>query len=144
MTINLLVGSCINYLYNNLISHVPIHWLRKGFLRLFNRKIHSSATILMHTLLLNFWKVEIGARVIIVKQALKKIFFSDQVKPLRIKYGLAKGIIMNIHPLHKLQRLYGLDEAEIAGKFKEYAQLCSVFVDVGANDGYYSLCYKSL
>lgn len=65
MNINLLVGSCLNYAYNNMISHVPAHWVRKGFLKLFNRNIHPSAKILMHVRILNFWKVEIGARVVI-------------------------------------------------------------------------------
>jgi maltose O-acetyltransferase len=65
MSLKLIGGSILNYLFNNIITHIPIHGLRKFFLRLFNRKIHASAKILMHTRILNFWKVNIGENVIV-------------------------------------------------------------------------------
>ncbi len=65
MSARLIGGSILNYLFNNLITHIPIHFLRKGFLRLFNRKIHRSVVVLMHVRILNFWKVRIGERVVI-------------------------------------------------------------------------------
>lgn len=65
MNVNQVGGAVLNYLYNNVISHLPVHFIRKGFLRLFNRKIHATAVILLHTRILHFWKVEIGARVVI-------------------------------------------------------------------------------
>jgi putative colanic acid biosynthesis acetyltransferase WcaF len=65
MNLRLTGGSLLNYLFNNIITHIPIHSLRKLFLRLFNKRIHPSAVILMHTRILNFWNVSIGERVII-------------------------------------------------------------------------------
>lgn len=62
---NLFLGSLLTYLYNNIIGHIPIHFLRRGFLRLFNKNIHSSAVIMMHVRFLNFWKISIGERVVI-------------------------------------------------------------------------------
>lgn len=62
---NLILGSFLNYLYNNIITHVPIHGLRLFFLRIFNKQIESSAIILMHCRLLNFWNLQIGKRTII-------------------------------------------------------------------------------
>lgn len=65
MNIRLFGGQVLNYLYNEVITHIPIHSLRKGFLRLFNKKIDKSAVILMHVRILNFWNAEIGPRVVI-------------------------------------------------------------------------------
>jgi len=61
----LLFGSFLNYLFNDLLTHIPCHWLRKCFLRLFNRKISNKAVILKHTKILNFWNIEISERVVI-------------------------------------------------------------------------------
>jgi putative colanic acid biosynthesis acetyltransferase WcaF len=65
MNVNLIGGAILNYSFNNLITHIPIHFVRKGFLRLFNKKIHPSSVILMHTRILNFWKVIIEEGVVI-------------------------------------------------------------------------------
>lgn len=61
----LLLGAFLNFLYNDFIGHIPMHWLRKGFLRLFNKKISRSAKILMHVRLPGFWNLKIGDRSII-------------------------------------------------------------------------------
>jgi len=55
----------LNYSYNNLVTHIPVHFFRKLFLRVFNRNIHSSSVILMHTRILNFWKIRIEEKVVI-------------------------------------------------------------------------------
>jgi maltose O-acetyltransferase len=65
MNVKLVGGALLNYIYNNLLTHIPVHLIRISFLRLFNRNIHSAAIILMHTRILNFWKIQIGERVII-------------------------------------------------------------------------------
>jgi putative colanic acid biosynthesis acetyltransferase WcaF len=65
MNINLIGGAFLNYLFNNLISHVPVHFIRRSFLRLFNKKIHRSVVILMHTRILNFWRITIEEGVVI-------------------------------------------------------------------------------
>jgi putative colanic acid biosynthesis acetyltransferase WcaF len=62
---NLVLGAFLNFVFNEVITHIPAHWLRLGFLRLFNRKIHGSCVILMHVRILNFWNVKIGERVVI-------------------------------------------------------------------------------
>ena len=65
MKYKVFAGAFLNYFYNNFLTHVPAHFIRRGFLRLFNKKISPNSVILMHTRLLNFWKVEIGERVVI-------------------------------------------------------------------------------
>jgi maltose O-acetyltransferase len=60
----------LNYAWNEWISHVPIHVVRKGFLRLFNRRISSSSVILLHVRILNFWSLQIGDRCVINQYAL--------------------------------------------------------------------------
>jgi putative colanic acid biosynthesis acetyltransferase WcaF len=65
MNIKLWIGSFLNYFYNNLLTHFPSHFIRKSFLRIFNKKISSSAVILMHSRFLNFWDIEIGERVVV-------------------------------------------------------------------------------
>ena len=59
------LGSLITYLYNDFVSHLPIHSFRLGFLRLINNKIHPTAKILMHVRLLGLWNIRIGKNVII-------------------------------------------------------------------------------
>jgi len=62
---NRLIGAFLNYLFNDWITHIPCHILRRGFLRVFNKNIHKSTVILMHVKLLNFWKLRIEERVVI-------------------------------------------------------------------------------
>jgi maltose O-acetyltransferase len=64
-SIKLLLAGFLNYLWNGFITHIPWHGFRKFFLRLLNQKISRSCVILMHTRILDFWKVEIGDRVVI-------------------------------------------------------------------------------
>lgn len=61
----IVLASFLNYVYNNLITHIPWHGFRLFFLRLFNKKIDSSAKILMHVRILCFWDVVIGKNVVI-------------------------------------------------------------------------------
>lgn len=61
----LVLGAILNYLFNDVITHIPAHWVRRGFLRLFNKKIHPTAKILMHAKLINFWDAEIGKNVVL-------------------------------------------------------------------------------
>ena len=61
-----------------------------------------------------------------------------------IKFGIAKGIKMQIDANSKAQRILGLDEKEIQAAFKKYSLKAEYFFDIGASDGYYSLIYKKL
>lgn len=64
-TVKLYVGYFLNHVFNDIITHIPIHILRKAYLRLFNSHIHSTSIILMHTRILNFWNLKLGAHSII-------------------------------------------------------------------------------
>jgi len=55
----------LNFMWNDIITHVPIHFVRKAFLRVFNRRIAASSVVLMHTRILNFWALELGERSVI-------------------------------------------------------------------------------
>jgi len=70
MSANLYFGSFLNYFYNNILTHFPSHFIRKGFLRCFNKKIDKDCVILMHSKFLNFWKIKIGKRVVINQHCL--------------------------------------------------------------------------
>jgi putative colanic acid biosynthesis acetyltransferase WcaF len=63
--IKLYGGYFLNFLYNDIVTHIPIHIVRKSFLRLFNTNISYSSVILMHVRIMNFWNVRIGNNSII-------------------------------------------------------------------------------
>jgi len=75
---------------------------------------------------------------------LKRLLVKPGLRPTTIKFGLGKNLQMMIDPAHKTQRIYGLDEAEIASVVERYARRAKTIVDVGANDGYYTLTTASL
>jgi hypothetical protein len=59
----------------------------------------------------------------------------------RIRFGVARGIMMNLNRDDRIQRLLGLEEREIHGAFREFATGSEIFADIGASDGYYGLVY---
>lgn len=67
---NRIFGALLNYLYNDVITHIPLHFLRLNFLRLFNKNISKSAVIMMHNRMLNFWEIRIGERVVLNQHCL--------------------------------------------------------------------------
>ncbi len=67
---NRILGAILNYFFNGVLTHIPIHFIRLGFLRLFNKNISKSAIILMHSRILNFWKIRIGERAVINQHCL--------------------------------------------------------------------------
>jgi Methyltransferase FkbM domain len=79
-----------------------------------------------------------------MKKILKKLMFGSDNKELRIKYGVAKDIRMEINPGNRTQRLLGLEEREIHKSFRKFAGEAQIFVDIGASDGYYGLVYYKL
>ncbi|MEQ8688285.1 MAG: FkbM family methyltransferase [Imperialibacter sp.] len=80
-----------------------------------------------------------------LKNLVRKILVGS-MKPgvHQIKYGIGAGIQMVIDPASKAQRIYGLDERELFPLFKHYAKHSTVFIDIGASDGYYGLLFKNL
>nr|WP_319397841.1 acyltransferase [uncultured Carboxylicivirga sp.] len=70
MNFRVLFGNLLNFVYNDCISHVPCHWFRKTFLRLFNKKISKSSKVLMHARLLHFWNLTLEENVVINQHCL--------------------------------------------------------------------------
>lgn len=58
-----------NFLWNDIVTHIPVRFIRKTFLRMFNRRISRSAVVLMHARILNFWNIDIGDRSVINQYA---------------------------------------------------------------------------
>jgi hypothetical protein len=79
-----------------------------------------------------------------MKKLIKKLVVGRGVKVREIRFGIAKGIKMQIDASSKGQRIIGLDEREIQTAFKEFSHKSNCFLDIGASDGYYSLIYKKL
>lgn len=69
----------------------------------------------------------------------KNILIEPGSRPTKIKFGLAKGIVMEIDPAHHTQDIYGLYEQEIAKIVHQYALEAKTIIDVGANNGYYTV-----
>jgi hypothetical protein len=73
-----------------------------------------------------------------LKQLLKRVLFPGGDRPRKVRFGPAKGLTLLIDPAAKSQRIFGLDEAEIARPFASLVAGARAFIDVGASDGYYS------
>ena len=76
-----------------------------------------------------------------MKQLLKKLLFPGPPTFRRIGFGLGRGIIMRLNLQNQMQRFLGLDERELAGHFRRGLAFARSAVDVGANDGYYTLIF---
>ncbi len=79
-----------------------------------------------------------------MKKIIKRLFFGKGIQERKIKFGVARGIKMKINLEHKIQRYLGLEEREVQSWFKKFAPETSVFVDIGASDGFYGLVYYKL
>lgn len=77
-------------------------------------------------------------------RSFKNLLIEPGSKPTKIKFGLAKGISMEIDPTCNTQRLYGLYEREISRAVRQYALKAKTIVDVGAHDGYYTTSFSVL
>lgn len=69
-TVKLYIGYFLNFIFNDIVTHIPIHIVRKAYLRMFNSEIHPTAVVLMHTRILNFWNLKLGAHSIINQHVL--------------------------------------------------------------------------
>jgi hypothetical protein len=76
-----------------------------------------------------------------LKRRLKKLVLPDSPRVYRIPFGLARGCLMQLNLQSQLQRLVGLDEREIAAAVRRGLAFARSAVDVGANDGYYTLVF---
>ncbi len=79
-----------------------------------------------------------------VKARLKTLLLgSPGVHPRRIRAGLLRGLYFNVDTACKSSRLIGFDEREIAGATRRLAAGVKIALDIGANDGWYSLFFAS-
>jgi hypothetical protein len=76
-----------------------------------------------------------------LKRRLKKLVLPNSPHVYRIRFGLARGSLMQLNLQSQLQRLFGLDEREIAATVRRGVACARSAVDVGANDGYYTLVF---
>ena len=76
-----------------------------------------------------------------MKQLLKKLLFPGPPALRRIPLGLARGLTMRLNMQNQLQRFLGLDERELAPHVRRGLARARSAVDVGANDGYYTLIF---
>ena len=65
-------------------------------------------------------------------------------RPRLLKTGLLKGRTFNVDTASKSMRLVGLDEREITAETRAAAASAVTALDIGANDGWYSLYFASL
>jgi len=77
-----------------------------------------------------------------MKLLFKKLLFGEGTSFRKIKFGVAKGIVMKIDPVNKVQRIVGLDEFEVLSYFKEFSKRYDSFLDIGSSDGFYSLIFR--
>ncbi len=76
-----------------------------------------------------------------MKRRLKRLLLPASPRIRRIRFGLGRGTLMTLNLQSQLQRLLGLDEREIAPAVRRGLAGARSAVDVGANDGYYTLAF---
>jgi hypothetical protein len=79
----------------------------------------------------------------LMKAKIKQLLFGRPGK-IKIKAGIAQGLIMDLNPSNESQRILGLGEAEIASAFKRWAKQSDVLLDIGSAEGFYSLVFRKL
>jgi hypothetical protein len=75
-----------------------------------------------------------------VKRLIKRLLPRGR-KQRRILGGICRGLTMSLDLESQLQRYLGLDEREIAGDVWRLSANARTLVDVGANDGYYTMAF---
>ncbi|HEX7997136.1 MAG TPA: hypothetical protein VF528_01870 [Pyrinomonadaceae bacterium] len=76
-----------------------------------------------------------------MKQAIKRMLVPSGRQLRRLRGGLAKGMLMELDLAHQSQRYWGLDERELIAAFRRFIPACRSLIDVGANDGYYTMAF---
>lgn len=61
------------------------------------------------------------------------------VRAHAVRFGPARGLRLYADSAHKSQRIFGLEEREIAAIFQSAVARSNSLVDVGASDGYYTI-----
>jgi Methyltransferase FkbM domain len=76
--------------------------------------------------------------------ALKRVFLPRAVRPRRILFGPAAGVVMNLDFAHQARMFFGVYEMELAADLRRLVRPGSRCFDVGANVGYHSLMLARL
>jgi hypothetical protein len=76
-----------------------------------------------------------------MKQAIKRLLVPNGRHLRRLRGGLAKGMLMELDLANQSQRYWGLDERELVTAFRRFIPACQSLIDVGANDGYYTMAF---
>jgi hypothetical protein len=76
-----------------------------------------------------------------MKQALKRLLLPEGRQLRRLRGGLAKGMLMELDLANQSQRYWGLDERELVAAFRRLIPSSRSLIDVGANDGYYTMAF---
>jgi hypothetical protein len=76
-----------------------------------------------------------------MKQAIKRLLVPEGRRLRRLRGGLAKGMMMELDLSNQSQRYWGLDERELVAAFRRMIPACRSLIDVGANDGYYTMAF---
>src|SRR5207248_11790999 len=81
------------------------------------------------------------SRVSRVKNLIKRGLVPRGRKMRRLHGGIAHNQMMAIDLQSQMQRYFGLDERELAGIVSQLTSSCRTLVDIGANDGYYTMAF---
>ena len=76
-----------------------------------------------------------------MKQFLKKLIVPEGRQLRKIRGGVAKGMLMELDLRSQSQRYWGFDEREILTPIQRLGSACRSLIDVGANDGYYTMSF---
>lgn len=76
-----------------------------------------------------------------MKQAIKRLLVPEGRSLRRLRGGLAKGMLMELDLSNQSQRYWGLDERELVAAFRRLIPMSRSLIDVGANDGYYTMAF---
>ncbi|MGD0840151.1 MAG: FkbM family methyltransferase [Candidatus Acidiferrales bacterium] len=76
-----------------------------------------------------------------LKSKLKSWLLPSGRSPRRIRFGLLGGLTMQMDLAHHSQRWLGLQERELCEWVRRFARDINTAVDVGANDGMYTLYF---
>jgi hypothetical protein len=76
-----------------------------------------------------------------MKQAIKRLLFPQGRHLRKLRGGIAKGMWMELDLAHQSQRYFGVDERELLGALPRLIADAKSLVDVGANDGFYTMAF---
>jgi hypothetical protein len=78
---------------------------------------------------------------VLIKQKIKDLFLPQGRQLRRIRGGVTKGMLMELDLSCQLQYYWGLYEREILPVIRRLMPPCKSLIDIGANDGYYTMAF---